>query len=229
MKRLVSVFFLASALLWRAAAQDDGPTTTWPYLFSEFRQGEVFFHQGGRKACLANVLLSGGRLHFIDGPLVKEERLLDVDSCRIGGRLFVNVSGELLEALAASEKAMVLQETAIDFSALNETGGAYGSSSATLGTMALSSLEGIGASKSTKNLNHIELRRNRENGRPLVLTQKEYIYVRGRKIEAAKGAVLDLPGTDSGETKAFIKQNKVRFNRTGSLLALGAYLYDKLK
>ena len=228
MKKLSILAVLAFCLSGIAAAQECEPLTSWPYKFQEFQKGTLYLRPFAKHEVDVNLMVVGNKIHYIDGDLVKEQPLLDVDSLRVADKLFINAGGEMLEVLASSDKAKIVLKSEVNLAAMNETGGAYGSSSATLGTMALSSLEGIGGTNSSKSINHVQLRANREDGQTIALTKKLCIYMKGRLIEARKSELQSLPGVDAKAFKAYVKNHKIRFNQPESLLQLTEFLSDKL-
>lgn len=219
MKRILLIALLLLGALW-AAAEDFNPTTTWPYAYAEFSPGYVTVSDGSVKTMLVNVNLVRGTLHFIDGEMIKET--YDAVAVRIGDDQYLNVAGKLMKVLAQSESGCVLEGVEVDIATLNSTGGAYGASSSTLGTMALSSLEGIGATNSSSSLNHMELRAGKDSGQMLPLIKKKYLYAGGQPIYATKKDVGAAIGSD--QLKAFLKTNKVKWSNPESLLSLTALL-----
>lgn len=221
--------FLAIVMLMSATslfAQYE-PTTTWPYLYPDFTDGELQMTQGSPKAGKYNIHLLESTLHFIDGELIREAASFEIFSVKIGSDIFTNVGGKMMKVLAKSEKGLVAEEALADFAELNNTGGAYGSSSNSISTQALSSLEGIGGTRS--NMNHMELKRSKNSGDVLPLTVKLYLVVPGYKIYAAKKDVSELPNLDKKELNAFLKENQVKWKDPQSLLPLVDYIADRLK
>jgi hypothetical protein len=164
MKRVSAIIALCLAAFTCVFAQEE-PTTTWPYLFPDFTEGTVVLTKTGQKGGLFNICLDGGKLHYIDGSLVKSCNPADVMTVMIGHDVFQNVAGKMLKVLAKSDKCLVVEDHEIDYATLNSTESAYGSSANTLGNMSLSSLEGIGGSNSSSSLNHMELKHNKDAGR----------------------------------------------------------------
>lgn len=227
MKKLITLLatLLASACL---AYSQDGPTSTWPYMYDEFQEGTLLWTGGKEKNGKYNVNLVDKKLHFIDGAYIKAANMGEILSVKIGQDIYQNVAGEMYKVLAKSDKSLVVEGQEIDFAALNETGGAYGSSSTTIGTTALSSLEGIGGTNSSQNINHMELKLNKENGKSLSLIVKKYMFVKGRKIFASKRDFMDVPGLDKAAAKAFLKENKIKWNNPQDILKAGDFLADQL-
>jgi hypothetical protein len=132
----------------------------------------------------------------------------------------------MMKVLAQQENVYVVEGLEVDMNQLNATGGAYGSSSTTLATTALSSIEEFGTGAAATN--HMELKNARDEGRTLPLIAKKYIMIPGELIFAAKKDVMAVPGADPAETGAFIKENKTKFKDVQSLLKLGVYLNEKI-
>ena len=228
MRRITFMLALMFAATVQMFAQA-GPTSTWPYVYDEFQKGTILTIGGKEKAGEFNVNLADKKLHFIEGGFIKASNMTDVLSVKIGNDIYQNLGGEIYKVLAKSDKCVVVEDNEIDYAALNETGGAYGSSSTTLGTTALSSLEGIGGSNSSKNINHMELKLNKENGKLLTLITKKYILVNGRKIFASKKDFMGAPGLDKDAAKAFLKANKIKWSKPQDLLLAGDFLSEYVK
>ena len=223
-----SRFLLSVAMLlisFSAFAQYE-PTTKWPYIYSDFTSGEIQLTMTGVKKGVFNIHILHGRLHFIDKDYIHEAKSSDVSSVRIGDDFYVNFSGKMMKVLARPDNVYVVEGLEVDMNQLNATGGAYGSSSTTLATTALSSIEEFGTGAAATN--HMELKNARDEGRTLPLIAKRYIMLPGQLIFAAKKDVMSVPGADSAETGAFIKEQKIKFKDVHSLLKLGIYLNDKV-
>lgn len=221
MKRFSTI--IACALLsFAAAAQSFSPTTTWPYIYADFTEGEILSQDGAKKQGLLNVSLVRSTLHFIDGEFIKEVAPGTVFSVRIGNDYYINAGGSLMKILAQNNNGYVAESTEIDMVKLNSTEAAYGSSSTTLGTMALSSLEGIGATNSNSSLNHMELKNSKEDGKTLPLIQKKYLFVNGKIVYATRKDVQAV--SDPADFKVFLKENKIKWNNPQSLLTVVDYL-----
>lgn len=221
MKRLIVI---AAALLATATAfAQYEPTTTWPYLFQDFTPGTVKMQQGSDKDGLYNINIANSTLHFINGELINEANKLDVFSVKIGDEVFINAGGRMMKVLVKNDNGYVAESKEVDVVKMNSTGAAYGSSSATVGTQALSSLEGIGGGRS--NLNHMEIKANKDNGQTLPLLTKLYIVTGGKVIFATKKDVSEA--VDASAVKDFLKANKVKWNDPQSLLPLVDFIAEQ--
>jgi len=221
---MAAMLLFASAI---AFADDYTPTSTWPYMYSDFTQGVVLTVDGKEKPGLYNVVLSDAKLHFIDGSLVKESSMIDVASVTVAGDFYINVQGKLLKVLSKGEKAVVAESFVIDYAKLVSADGAYGSSGNTLSVKSLSSLEGIGGTRT--NMNHMELRNSKDTGSTLDLIVKKCIVFNGMAVMANKKDVMDAAAAQGrgAEVANFIKTNKVKWNNVVSLQALADFLANK--
>ena len=223
-----SRFFISVAMLLislSAFAQYE-PTTKWPYIYQDFTPGQIQLTKTAAKQGVFNIHILHGRLHFIDKELIREVNPVEIVSAKIGEDLYVNSGGKMMKVLAHKDNVFVVEGIEVDMNQLNATGGAYGSSSTTLATTALSSIEEIGTGAAA--MNHMELKNSKDEGRILPLITKRYIVFPGHVIYAAKKDIMNIAGADSDETGAFMKEQKIKFKDAQSLLKLGIYLNDKV-
>lgn len=206
------------------SGQSHEPTTTWPYVYPDFTSGELQPFKGSAVSGNYNVHLLHGRLHFIDGQFIREASSLEVFSVKIGDDYYANVGGNMMRVLAKGENSFIAESVEVDMVQLNATGGAYGSSSSTLATTAMSSLEAIGNGMTATN--HMEQKRAKEEGKILPVIKKTYIVYNGNNVYAAKKDVMDIEGVDKKQMAAFLKENKIKWKNPQSLLVLGEYLSE---
>ncbi len=219
---IAAAFFALSATL--CAAQGFEPTTTWPYIYEDFMPGKLVMNTGKVVEGSYNICIDNGKVHFIDGDMVKQASAVEVTSVQIGNDIYINAAGKMMRVLQKSDKGVVAEDISIDYARLNETGGAYGSSSSSTATTALSSLEGIGGTRT--NMNHMELKSSKESGKTLTLNKKYYLVFGGRSVVATKRDVQDMPGIDKAKLKSFLKSNKIKWKEPVSLIVLVDYLAD---
>ena len=199
-----------------SAVQAQEPTTTWPYIFNDFQSSTIYLTTGGKMEYTANIHLGNSTLHYIDGNDVKESKSKDILLVSIADRKFMSVNGKLMEIVAEQDGGFVAKLRVIDFTRLNETGGAYGASSNTLSTKALTSIEGIGSVT-----NHALQVANKENGKELPLKSEYYIVAAGSVYPADKSLFLDLVPADKKQSvKEFVKKNKIRWSKPEDLIKL---------
>lgn len=196
-------------------------TTIWPYLYPDFTEGAVNRTSGKTTNYKLNVHVKESRLHFLSGNLVNEAYLTDVASVRIGEDVYLPVNQKLMRIVAQDSDAYVLELKIADLSSLNETGGAYGTSSSTSATNKLSSIE----TDAQINHNHMLLKASRNNGEKIELESTYYFYINGELIEAAARVVdKKIAPKDKESWKQFKKENKLKWNQEESLEKILKYL-----
>lgn len=220
MKKCILLLILAASCWIVASAQE--PTTRWPYLFTEFRPGYVEITDGATRTYPLNIHLRRGQLHYLDADgLIHEATIGEVVGAKVGSDTFLQVSGEMMRVIARSEHGCVVEEVLGDFAALNETGGAYGTSSQTAATRRLSSIETDGQI----NQNHMLLMQSRSEGQMLNQLKTWYLVYPGFVVKATRGEVEKvIPVERKAEWKAWNKANKVKWNQPESLIALLDFL-----
>lgn len=220
MKYLLTLLASALSLCTTALAQDYEPTTTWPYICRDFMEGDLVMGDGQQRNGLYNVCVLDSRLHFIDGELVKEASPADVLHVRLGQDRYINAGGRMMKVLAESEHGIVAEETLADLTRLNETGGAYGSSSSSMATTALSSIS-MGP---RINISHMELKNSKSEGKILPLTSRIYLLVGMDIIYATRKDVSQTAGVDKDAFKLFCKEHKIKWKDPQSLLGVIDFL-----
>lgn len=222
MRRTVTAIVMLILSLGCMAAQNHKPTTTWPYLYADFQPGELKKITGAPIEGSYNIHIHLGTLHFIEDGFIREVSSSEIFSVKIGMDYYASVGGTMMKVLARSDNGFIAQETLADIAALNSTGGAYGSSSNSISTQALSSLEGIGGNRS--NMNHMELKNSKDEGQVLPVKDKLFIVMNDAVIYAAKKDVTELYGVDKKAVNAFIKENQIKWKDPQSLIVLLDYL-----
>ena len=211
MKKIISTILSVFAVAAAALADDYEPTSTWPYVYSEFTGGQLQMPGGGAKDALFNVCLTNSALHFIEGDMVREASPSDVFAVKVGSDYYVNAGGKVLKVLSKSDKGMVLEQLIIDYAKLNASQGAYGSSGSTIATQNLSSLEGIGASATNMNMNHMVLRNAKDEGKILPLIHKLAVFSKGKLVDAVPKDIQTAFSVDKDAFKLFLKENKIKW------------------
>lgn len=205
-------------------AQDHKPTTSWPYLYADFQQGQLKKNIGAPIDGTYNIHIHLGTLHYIEDGMIREVLSSEVFSLKIGNDIYANVGGTIMKVLAQSDNGFIALETLVDMASLNATGGAYGSSSNSIATQALSSMEGIGGSRS--NMNHMELKNSKDEGQVLPVKEKIYLVFPDMNVYAAKKDVSEMRGVDKKALNDFLKDNKIKWKDPQSLILLLDYLSD---
>lgn len=222
MKHCVT-FLTALLLLAGSAFAQYEPTSTWPYIYQDFTSGEIQMNVGNPQKGRFNIHVSKGRLHFIDGDYICEARMQDVLSVQIGNDFYTNVGGTMMKVLSKTALSLVVEEMLVDNVRLNATGGAYGSSSSTLSTTALSAVEQTTVGGRTE---FTRLASTKEDGQLLPLMKKKYVVTKGRIIYVSRKDVLEAFPERKEEISLFAKKNKVKWNDPLSVQRLVDYLIE---
>jgi|GEM_PF-838726 len=180
MKKLILTL---SCLLWVVAAlYAQEPTTTYPYLYPQFTDGTVVLDGGKEEARKLNIHLRADKLHYIDGGIIKEVFLKDVNAVKIGNDVFVPVYGSMMKVVAKNDNGMVVVEILGDFEASREATGAYGTSSTSSATMKLTSVQ----TDAQVNQNYMNILNEKDHGVPLRTVSTYYIFTQKLKVKAAR-------------------------------------------
>ncbi len=217
-KVIISAVLLLFA--WAMSAQE--PTTTWPYLYPEFREGTAYLKDRTQSVQQYNIHIRHDRLHFIDKQgIIRETVPGDIVMVEIGGDAYYNVDGEMMKVVAKTEKGFVAAEILGDFAALLETGGAYGTSSTTSATQKLSSID----TNNQINQSYMLIQQNKSNGAMVDLVTKLFLVGPSFRIPATKKEVESLiPEDRKADWKAWQKANKVKWNKPESLAGVVEFL-----
>lgn len=211
------------ALPFLTYAEDYYPTTLWPYLYPDFKEGIISYDGGGQVKAHMNVHLLKGDLHFLKDNtiMVAEKRALK--SVSIGDDLFFPVDGMFMRVVDGNDGAYVLMSVLGDFDALFTGTGAYGTSANTQAVTNLSSIE-IGGINVT---DHSKLLQDKKeaNGREIDLKEKLYIKV-GDKSSAAfqKDVEQAFNLSDNAEWKSFLKREKIKWRKSDDIAKVAQWI-----
>lgn len=216
MRKFIILAAVLGSFILSAAAQE--PTTMWPYLFPEFRSGSVAIRDGGIKPYQVNIHLRHGALHYLDTEgLIREADLADVEGIEVDGEQYLAVDGKIMKVVTKSERGCVVAEILGNYDALNETGGAYGSSSSTSATRRLTSID----TDNQINQNHMLLMQSRSDGNMLGLVTTYYLVWPGASVKAVRSNVEKaIPEERSAEWKSWFKSHKIKWKQPESLIDL---------
>ncbi len=220
MKRLIlAIVSLATSL----SALAQSPTTTYPYLYPRFTDGQVVLDTGKKEPKKMNIHLRRDALHYLDDGIIKEAFLKDVAAVEIGTDVFLPVNGRMMKVVAKNDKGCIVEEILGDFESSQEAKGAYGVSSTTSATMKLSSIQ----TDSQINQNYMNILNEKKNGVEL-RTEHTYYAVCGlKRVKATKKEITRyVPEEKQAEWKAFQKKHKIKWKNPNSLLTVLDFLSE---
>ncbi len=218
MKKLilaVTIFLVAGM-----AALAQKPTTKYPYLYPDFKDGRVVMDAGNKLAYKMNLHLRHARMHYLEDGIIKEANLSDVLAVEIGQDVFIPVMGEMMKVVAKNDAGCVVAEILGNFEVSNEAKGAYGTSSTTSSTMKLSSID-----DNVVGQNYMNVLNARDGGRPLVMVKKLFVVTPTFKARATRNDIeAALPADRKAGWKPFLKEHKVKWNDPESVLTVLEYI-----
>lgn len=223
--------FMCAGTLVAVAAFAQEPTTNWPYLYPEFKEGELNVRSKTEKA-LFNIHLDLGALHYVEDGRIKEANILNATTLVIGNDVFRNVAGKMLKVLARAQGGYIVEETRATYSAVVRNDGAYG-------TTALNST-------TTKTFLYNENAINQYNGYLMTDVYKDllamkddseklpfrkslYMVIGMEQVPAERKAVTSLEGLDRKALKAFLKSEKIDWNELADLVKVMDYIVANRK
>ncbi len=218
----ISALLLAATSFVSRAQDSYEPKTSWPYVYRDFTAGTVTRPNGQEVEGVFNVHVGTGRVHMIEGDYIHEVRPSDVNVVTIGGDLFANVGGRMMKVMTGKGRNFVAHDVEINYVDLNATGAAYGSSSASVSTRATSSIEGMAGAG--VNMNHMELKNGKDEGKVLPVLEKLYIVVMPNYAYAGKKDLMDMEGIDKTAMKEFLKETKIKWSDPQSLMQIVDFL-----
>lgn len=211
---------MCAGTLVAVAAFAQEPTTNWPYLYPEFKEGELNVRSKTEKA-LFNIHLDLGALHYVEDGRIKEANILNATTLVIGNDVFRNVAGKMLKVLARAQGGYIVEETRATYSAVVRNDGAYGTTalnSTTTKTFlynenAINQYNGYLMTDVYKDLLAM-----RDDAEKLPVRKNLYIVIGMDQIPADKKSVASLSGLDRKALKAFLKSEKIDWNEIGDLV-----------
>lgn len=221
MKKILTVIFFTALAICTGAQPF---TTSWPYLYPEFRQGAVYLTGGQKVYRDLNVHLLKGRLHYLESGIVKEAMSKDIFFAMIGENKFMVVNGDMMRVDAEQSEGFVANHITGDFESLMVGTGAYGVTANTEAIQQYSSLD----IQNGVNTNHMLLLQNKSEGREFDLKEEFYIVTGGKVWPAARSKIEKmLPDSAKDDFRHFVKKNKIKWKDPLKLILLVDFLKDK--
>jgi hypothetical protein len=211
-KLLFSIIAILMAVA--ASAQKDSPTTSWPYLYPDFMEGELEVRTKITKA-LVNIHLNLGALHYVEDGKIKESSTIGITKLVIGEDVFRNVGGKMMKVLAETEGGYVVEETRANYTAVVKKDGAYGTTglnSTTTRSFLYNEnvLNGYNGYLMTDV--YADLHAMKDQYEKLPVVKNRYLVIGLDLIKADRQSVLDIDGLDKKAFKAFLKAEKIKWD-----------------
>ena len=207
------------------------PLSTWPFRFEEFQEGVVRTVKGNLlEYSSLNVSVIDGKLMYINKGTIMQADMLNVYTAQVGTEIYINIYGKLHRVLQEVEKGAIVDLTSVDMEEMGKTNIGYGISSSTA-SMRNTTLAGLGVDAATGvNGDSVPLsqaEQQKHNGSVLPLRQDTYFYVYRILVPATKRDVINAPGVNKADAKAFFKTTKVKWNNPATLVPVVDFLYEQ--
>lgn len=192
-------------------------TTTWPYIYNDFKKGTLYFVGGKEYVSMFNIHVRRSQLHYLENDIIKEAQNKDVYLVKIDNDVYMSFEGKIMKVIGSEERGFVATLILGDYEKLNNSTGAYGTSSSVSSTKNLTSVEAFGS----QTVNHMVLKQTKEDGAALPLVYKYYIVTKNKVYPATKNGILSLLNeSERAAFKKFLKTHKIKWKDTQSLLQL---------
>jgi len=195
-------------------AQTYEPTTTWPFLYKDFKEGTVYFSdQGKTRTQLLNIHLQNSTLFHQEGDDLLQSNPKDIIKVIIGEDSFIFVNGELMQLIQGSAESALVKSVKGDYKALTKSAtGAYGLTNEVSATQEMTTISGLG---------HTQTQLRKEDGRHLPLVEKYYLVINEKVIPATKKEIeKSLTADGKKKLQSFVKTNKIKYNEEGLIKIL---------
>lgn len=223
-----------------SSAKDFEPKDSWAYRYEDFVQGKVFNSKGevileGK----VNISVVDGKLHYVKGESIMEADMLQVFSVTITETKediysktakeegYMNVGGKMFRLLSRSDKSAVLEFMEVDMDKLSKSEIGYGITSSTASTqnLNLAALDGIVQNQA--NMNYSLASESKGSGERIPVKVSRYLLSRGALVLAKKREVAKIPELDKKALDAFVKSNKLKWDKTEDLQKIADYISDQ--
>lgn len=217
------IILLLGALYMTITGFAQEATTNWPYIFNDFKPATIYMQDGTKKDYMVNIHLVNATLNYLEDNKIMNVKDSDALVITIGNRHFMNVQGKIMEIVAEQDNGFIAELKKADITKVNETGGAYGTSSNTLSTKPLSSLENMANGDFGS---HMQQKNSKNDGKVLPIIEEYYIVANKQVYPANRKAISEiLPADKQQAYKQFLKEHKIKWKEPDSLLQLVNLFY----
>jgi len=221
-KKIIPGIMLLMSVALTASAQQFIPLDSWPYIYEDFLPGVI--NTGNNQVMeydQLNINIIDGKVHYVADGVIMQADMANVHVVKIRKDYYLNSFGRMYKVLAETEHGAVLQMKEVDVDEMNKTSIGYGRSAvASTQNVSLTAIAGGDVNKRSLD----EAYGSKYSGKELYLKEKLYLYVNGMLVRATKADVLTYAGARKDETKAFIKENKIKWKNVAKLSVLVEFL-----
>lgn len=223
------VIFILLAIIGAAQciAQSFSPTTNWPYLLDDFKEGVIFLDNGmTTESTRLNIHLDGNKLQCVNSEGVISRVILgNIDRIEIDGRMFRFVDGKLMECLHKEDGCMIVRHEKADFEEMLKIRTPYGIDGRTSWSTIIYAL-GL---KGVSNEKYDDIRPTWYDGSEIQMLRSDFFAIKGKVFPATmKGCSNVLEPALRKELKALVKEKKTDWRKTEDLKVVMRYMKEHL-
>lgn len=228
MKRNIITALLVCLTATLATAQfthEYEPSTGWPYLYEDFKDAIVYYHNSNPESAKINVHLLNNALHFTDGDkimIVRDANRIDSVVCA-DKTVLLRKASLYVEVVAQTTRIIIGHTCEGDLHALDDNNGAYGTATSTGATQNVSSFKDHGNVAAWQ---YKDMIADRRNTRTLPTIKRTVFIIDNREMcHANKNGVNKILDKEQKKAfKTFLKENKIKWKNTDHLILVAQFL-----
>lgn len=228
MKRNIISAILVCATVSIATAQFSNeyePSVGWPYMFDDFKEAIVYYHNGNPESARVNVHLLNNTLHFTDGDkimIVHDAQHIDSVVCMDKTKLLYKTN-LYISQIGATARVIIGRTCEGDLHALDDNNGAYGMATTTGATQNVASLRDHG---NVAAMRYRDMIADRHSTRTLPTINRSIFIIDNRMVcHATKSGINSILDKEQKKMfKAFLKENKIKWKNTEHLVLVAQFL-----
>lgn len=228
MKKSIVLAILACATASIASAQfsqEYEPSSGWPYLYEDFKEAIVYYHNSNPESANINVHLLNNTLHFTDGNkimIVRDANRIDSVVCS-DNTVLLRKGNLYVTQIAKTDRIIIGRTCEGDLHALDDNNGAYGTPTSTGATQNVASFKDHGNVSAWR---YKDMIADRHNTRTLPTIKRTVFVIDNRAVcHATKSGVNGYLDKEQKKLfKAFLKENKIKWKETDHLVRVAQFL-----
>ena len=213
----IALCSIMACFMLSVSAQIFQPNTNWPYLYSDFEEGTIFFSSNKQTKAKLNIHLSGNVLHYVDDAgKIYVSSDADIIRVEIGKDAYLFGDHQLMQIIGTEKNTVLVKLVRGKIRYKDDAdagGGAYGAS---LGTSATQQRATWGGGATTRDL--FQMYQGKNDGSAISLEKKYYYIIDGVLIAADKKSVEKrISDEQKVEWAKFLKTQKINWKKEESL------------
>lgn len=204
-------------------AQDYKPTTNWPYLMDDFKQGIIMREDSTvSNEMMMNIHLEGNTLQCIDANgRISRAAIGNIDHISIDEKIFRVIDGKMMQCIYEEDNCGIYHNVKADFEDMLRSRMPYGMSGSTSASMIVQTL-GL---KGVSNERYEEVRKTWFDGLSIPLIETYILQINGKEIPATqKGCNNVLISAQRKELKQLVKSKDIQWHSVDDLKTIMTFM-----